>query len=157
MHSSWWSAILQRMEKTSNENYVWILLFLFSLLPVSCLVVTWCTKNVAWVNQNGGHKQSFKGWEKGGTPPSLLYRIDGTTNQALTRQESQYSKQSTVNSSEMHFPRQDFFAYSNRFYWSKTFLMITNTGEPVRKVLICDEHCFWMLPSTVVVTTQLRI
>ena len=34
MYSSWWPAISQRMEKTSNENYVWTLLFLFLLLPV---------------------------------------------------------------------------------------------------------------------------
>ena len=34
MYSSWWPAILQRMEKTSNENYVWTLLFFFPLLPV---------------------------------------------------------------------------------------------------------------------------
>ena len=34
MYSSWWPAILQRIEKTSNENYVWTLLFLFLLWPV---------------------------------------------------------------------------------------------------------------------------
>ena len=34
MYSSWWPAISQRMKKTSNENYVWTLLFLFPLLPV---------------------------------------------------------------------------------------------------------------------------
>ena len=34
MYSSWWPAISQRMEKTSNENYVSTVLFFFPLLPV---------------------------------------------------------------------------------------------------------------------------
>ena len=34
MYSSWGPAILQRIEITSNKNYVFILLFLFPLLPI---------------------------------------------------------------------------------------------------------------------------
>ena len=34
MYSSWWPAILQTIEKTSSENHIWKLLFLFPLLPV---------------------------------------------------------------------------------------------------------------------------
>ena len=34
MYSCWWRAVSQRIEKTSNKNYAWTLLFLFPLLSV---------------------------------------------------------------------------------------------------------------------------
>ena len=49
MYSSWWPAVLQRIEKTSNENYLWTLWFLFHY----CLVVRWCSKEAFGVNRNG--------------------------------------------------------------------------------------------------------
>ena len=54
------------VDKILNENYVWTLLFLFPLLPI---VVTWCSKNVFWVNRNGnGYRQWLGG---GGAQPPL--------------------------------------------------------------------------------------
>ena len=47
-------------------------IILFSII-VSCLVVTWCSENVFWVNRNGGHKQLLGG----GTAP-LAPCSDGT-------------------------------------------------------------------------------
>ena len=38
MRSSWLLAILQGIEKTLNEKYVWTLLFLFPLLSVVLLL-----------------------------------------------------------------------------------------------------------------------
>ena len=43
MYSSWWPAISQTIEKTSNENYVWKLLFFFSVLPVVCYSLMICS------------------------------------------------------------------------------------------------------------------
>ena len=53
-------AISRRIEKTSNENYAWMLLFHFPLLSI-VLSCTWCFQNIFWVNRNGDHKQSLGG------------------------------------------------------------------------------------------------
>ena len=71
MCSSWWPAILQTIEKTSNENHVWKLLFLFPLLPVVLSLRDAPKKHSEWTKM-GGHKQSF-----GRTAP-LASRSDGT-------------------------------------------------------------------------------
>ena len=63
MYTSWWPAILQKIEKTSSENYLWTLLFLFPLLPVVLLLGDAPKKySDFWVNRKGGgggHKQSL--------------------------------------------------------------------------------------------------
>ena len=64
-------AILQLIEKTSNENHVWKLLFLFPLLPVALSLRDAPKKHLEWTEM-GGHKQSL-----GGTA-SWTHRSDGT-------------------------------------------------------------------------------
>ena len=53
MYSSWWPAISQRVEKTSNENNVWILLLVFPLLPI-VLSLRDVLKTCSETNQKGG-------------------------------------------------------------------------------------------------------
>ena len=66
MYSSWWPVISQRIEKTSNENYLWTWLFLFALLSVVSSLLR--SKKVFWVNRNNGHKQLLGGGGGHGSP-----------------------------------------------------------------------------------------
>ena len=73
MCSSWWPAILQTIEKTSNENHVWKLLFLFPLLPVVLSLRDAPKKHSEWTKMGGGGTSS----RLGGRRP-LPHRSDGT-------------------------------------------------------------------------------
>ena len=61
MNSSCWPAILQTIEKTSNENHVQKLSFLFPLLPVVLSLRDAPKKHSEWTEIGGGHKQSLGG------------------------------------------------------------------------------------------------
>ena len=71
MCSSWWPAILQTIEKTSNENHVWKLLFLCPLLPVVLSLRNAPKKHSEWTKMGGASSRL------GGRRP-LPHRSDGT-------------------------------------------------------------------------------
>ena len=48
-----------RKELRKLETRISLIVIIPFSISVCCLVVTWCSKNMFWVNQNGGHKQSL--------------------------------------------------------------------------------------------------